>query len=157
MHDTVYEWVKSQVDSYGLEDDRVLEVGSLNVNGSVRNLFAGPYIGVDFREGPGVDEVMNAHRLRFAAGHFDLVVSTEMLEHDDAFWISMKEMGRVLRKGGHLLVTTRGNGFKPHGHPDDFFRFMPSARETLLRLAHCDVVELGMDPKNGIFAHGIKT
>jgi SAM-dependent methyltransferase len=156
MHKTVHDWVAEQVTKYDLADGSVLDVGSLDVNGSVRDLFGPHYIGIDFREGPGVDEVMNAHKLRFQAGRFDVVVTTELLEHDSEFWTSMKEMGRVLRKGGHLLVTTRGNGFKLHGHPDDYWRFMPSAREKLLDLARCDVVELEMDPHRGIFAHGVK-
>ena len=156
MHPTVYSWVESQVKKYDLSRLDTLEVGSLDVNGSIRDLFVGGYLGVDFRAGPGVDEVMNAHKLKFPASTFDVVVTTEMLEHDDEFWLSMKEMGRVLKKGGHLLLTTRGNGFKPHGHPDDYWRFMPSAREKLLDLARCDSVELAMDPYRGIFAHGVK-
>ncbi len=158
MHKTVYDWVASQVAKYGLAGKHVLEVGSLDVNGSIRNLFdPNHFIGIDFREGPGVDFVMNAHDLRhWRAGSFELVITTEMLEHDDEFWTSMSEMGRVLMPGGHLILTTRGNGFKLHSHPDDFWRFMPSARERLLDLAGCEPVEVAMDPRLGIFAHGVK-
>jgi SAM-dependent methyltransferase len=159
MHPSVHDWVASQVEKYDLADKHVLEVGSLDVNGSIRGLFnPNHFIGVDFRPGPGVDFVMNAHNLHdFKAGSFNVVISTEMLEHDDAFWLSMKEMGRVLLKGGHLLITTRGNGFKLHSHPDDYWRFMPSAREKLLDLAKCDPVDLALDARApGIFAHGVK-
>lgn len=159
MHKSVKAWVKEQVDTYALKGLDTLEVGSLDVNGSVRDLFVGTYVGVDFREGPGVDLVVDAHDLkrRFGEAAFDVVVSTEMLEHDSAFWTSLVQMGEVLISGGHLLLTTRGNGFKPHGYPHDYWRFMPESRAMLLDLAGCDVVELGLDPQRpGIFMHGVR-
>lgn len=150
-------WVAARVTATSLAAWSTLEVGSLNVNGSVRPLFTGEYVGVDFREGPGVDRVMDGHALDFKDATFDVVVSTEMLEHDAAFWLSMAEMGRVLRPGGHLLLTTRGNGFGEHGYPFDYFRFMPESRGLLLELASCDPLELALDPQvPGIFVHGIR-
>jgi SAM-dependent methyltransferase len=157
MHKSVMSWVEAQVKKYELAGLSALEVGSLDVNGSPRTLFAGDYVGIDFREGPGVDRIVDGHNLVevFGTAAFDVVVCTEMLEHDVAFWVSMQQMGAVLRPGGHLLVTTRGNGFKPHGYPYDYWRFMPEAREPLLALAGCTVVELGLDPQRpGIFMHG---
>ena len=65
----------------------VLEVGALDVNGTVRPVVEalGPasYIGVDLEHGPGVDEVLPAEDLldRFGPGAFDVVISTELLEH----------------------------------------------------------------------------
>lgn len=150
-------WVGGQVDKHALAPRSTLEVGSLDVNGSVRSLFSGAYLGLDMREGPGVDIVGTADRLPFSDGAFDVVVSTEMLEHDPAPWLSLAEMGRVLRKGGHLLLTTRGNGFGEHNEPSDYWRFMPASRTRLLELAGCKAVELAMDPEvPGVFAHGVK-
>jgi SAM-dependent methyltransferase len=148
-------WVSARIRKFGLASKPTLEVGSLDVNGSVRGLFMGSYTGVDFRDGPGVDIVMNGHALTFPDRSFDVVVSTEMLEHDDAFWLSMAEMGRVLRPGGHLLLTTRGNGFKRHGHPFDYWRFMPDSGALLMGLAGCHLLESVADPRDpGIFVHG---
>jgi SAM-dependent methyltransferase len=126
-------------------------VGSMDVNGSIRPLFshAGHYIGIDFRGGPGVDFVMNAHQIEFPDSRFDVVISTEMLEHDDEFWSSMREMGRVLRRGGVLMITARGNGFMPHDFPKDYWRFMPASFEKLLNLADCEVLEVREDWQPG--------
>lgn len=153
MHGSVRAYVASM--NLGLRD-RVLEVGSLNVNGSVRDLIrAREYIGVDMRPGPGVDVVARGSALPFPDASFDLVISTEMLEHDSTFWLSMQEMGRVLEKDGGLIVTTRGNGFARHGHPQDYWRFMPDSMPVLLGLAGCIPIDMREDPEaEGIFFVG---
>jgi len=157
MHDSVMAWVGAQVAEYKLADLGTLEVGSLDVNGSVRSLFTGPYVGVDMREGPGVDIVATADALPFDGARFWVVVSTEMLEHDPAPWLSLAEMGRVLRPGGHLILTTRGNGFGEHNEPSDYWRFMPASRALLADIADCDVVTEALDPEvPGVFVHGIR-
>lgn len=150
-------WVEARVKGHGLADLPTLEVGSLDVNGSVRRYFTGPYTGLDMRPGPSVDVVGTADALPFPDDAFDVVVSTEMLEHDPSPWLSLAEMGRVLRPGGHLLLTTRGNGFGEHNEPSDYWRFMPASRAVLLRLAGCTPVTLDLDPQvPGIFAHGVR-
>lgn len=157
MHASVMGWVKSRVRHHGLADKSTLEVGSLDVNGSVRSLFRGSYVGIDMRRGPGVDVVGTADKLPFTDDAFDVVVTTEMLEHDPSFWLSLAEMGRVLKPGGHLLITTRGNGFFEHNEPSDYFRFMPASRAVLVALAGCTLVAEELDPEvPGIFVHGIR-
>lgn len=159
MHDSVMAWVGYQAFVMNAHrGQRVLEVGSLNVNGSVRGCFeARAYVGVDMRDGPGVDIVATADALPFPDASFDVVVSTEMLEHDPAFWLSLAEMGRVLRPGGQLILTTRGNGFGEHREPQDFWRFMPDSMPRLLDLAGCDPIATALDPEvPGVFMHGVR-
>lgn len=157
MHASVMAWVGHQVASLNLRG-RVLEVGSLDVNGSVRSLFnrrATEYVGVDMRPGPGVDIVARAAALPFDDALFDVVVTTETLEHDATFWLTMAEIGRVLKPGGYLILTTRGNGFGEHHEPDDFWRFMPSSRRRLVLLANCVMIDEALDPEvPGIFVVG---
>lgn len=160
MHDTCFKWVQSVVKQIDLTGLSVLEVGSYNVNGSVRPLFkeAKNYVGIDNREGPGVDRVMDASLLNFHGPMFDIVISTEMLEHDPAFWISMREMGRVLKPQGHLIITARGNGFPLHDYPGDYWRFMPQSFELLFQIAGCEVLQITPDHKSspGVFGWGRK-
>jgi SAM-dependent methyltransferase len=107
----------------------VLEVGSMNVNGSLRGhvLSLGPtsYLGVDFMAGPGVDVVCDASHLepRFGKDAFDIVISTEMLEHAQDWRSAVLAMKTVLCGGGLLLLTARGPGFPLHGYPHDWHRF----------------------------------
>ena len=160
MHDTCYKWVKSIVQQIDLSGLSVLEVGSYNVNGSVRPLFkeAKEYYGVDTREGPGVDAPMSADCLLYPADVFDIVISTEMLEHDPQFWLSMAEMGRVLKPGGHLIITARGNGFPQHDYPADYWRFMPESFTLLFAIAGCEVLQITPDHRSnpGVFGWGRK-
>ena len=116
---------------------RTLEVGSLDVNGSVRDVLAGAagaYHGVDIRPGPGVDEVLDVARLgeRFAPGAFDLVATTEMLEHCRDWQDALFQMLQVLRPGGLLILTTRAPGFPLHDHPADHWRFSSAGLRRIL-------------------------
>ena len=157
LNQEVMDWVSKKVRDFGLERLSVLEVGSRDINGTARRAFKGPYIGIDFIEGPDVDMVMDAHYLAFLDATFDVVVCTEMIEHDSAFWITLAEIGRVLKSNGHLLLTTRGNGFGEHDWPSDYWRFMPSSGELIANLASCRLDSYEEDPTYpGIFIHGIR-
>ena len=115
---------------------RMLEVGSLDVNGTVRAVLGhavASYYGVDIRPGPGVDEVLDVAHLsaRFGASAFDLVASTEMLEHCHDWQDALYQMLAVVKPGGLMLVTTRSPGFPLHDHPADHWRF---EKQELARL-----------------------
>jgi SAM-dependent methyltransferase len=142
------EWVGKSVERYGLADKRTLEVGSLDFNGSVRTLFTGEYVGIDWQEGKGVDEVMNSNALAYPDASFDVVVSTSMLEHDAAFWLTLPEVGRVLRPGGYFILTTVSVNFPEHNSPD-YWRFLPDTWPLLIEMAGCEMMESRNDPQSG--------
>lgn len=135
MHPSVSTWVNNQVKIRGIAANSTLELGALNVNGSVRGYFTGPYIGVDKQAGNGVDKVMDANQLEFEDESFDTVVSTEMLEHDPSPWLTFQEIYRVLKPGGKLLLTTRGPEFPHHDYGGDFYRYTNDALAHLARYA----------------------
>lgn len=56
-------------------------------------------------------------QLPFAAGHFDLVLSHEVIEHVQDDRQAVREMVRVLRPGGRLVLfcPNRGYPFETHG------------------------------------------
>ncbi len=110
---------------------RVLDVGSQDVNGTLRPFaFGTSYIGVDLAPGPGVDIVIQPGRLPFADHTFDLVVSTSCLEHDPMFWVTFAEMTRVMKRDGFLYVSVPANG-PYHGYPGDCWRFYGDAAAAL--------------------------
>lgn len=71
--------------------------------GSLREVCpaAAQYVGIDLETGKGVDLVLDdPYRYPFCDGHFDMIVSTSVLEHDPMFWLTFVEMLRVVREGG---------------------------------------------------------
>lgn len=106
----------------------VVECGSLNVNGSVRDILYHPdwkYTGIDIQGGPGVDMILSVYDLDvpFGEGLVDVVISTEMLEHVADWRLALRKMAIVLRVGGLLILTTRSPGFEYHPYPLDCWRF----------------------------------
>jgi glycosyltransferase involved in cell wall biosynthesis len=135
----------------------VLEVGALNVNGSVRPMVEhhkpASYIGLDLEPGPGVDIVGDAEALwkHYEPASFDVVVCCEMLEHTTQPARALAEMLRVLRPRGTLIVTTRSPGFGYH-HPPDRWRYTQTAFATLSARLGLKTVLLCDDPEYpGVF------
>lgn len=129
MHDSVMAFGQALITATDIDGKRVIEVGSMNVNGSLRSHVEalGPlcYVGVDFTVGRGVDVVCDASDLvrHFGAHAFDVVVSTEMLEHAEDWRSAITAMKRILVPGGLIVLTARGPGFGLHGYPHDWHRF----------------------------------
>lgn len=116
---------------------RILEIGSLNINGTVRDLFepaCEEYIGIDLRSGAGVDEIIDAHSLRhrFRWRSFGAVICLETLEHDPRFWITLQNIQFVLRKGGILAVSVPNFQFIYHAEPKDYWRFSTDSVQEIL-------------------------
>ena len=114
---------------------RVLEIGALNVNGQVRDLFSDAtfYAGVDVVAGRDVDAVLDGHDLmaHFGPRAFDLVLCLETLEHDPAFWLTLQAIRGVVKHGGLVCISVPGNGFPEHHNPDHW-RFLPDAFKRVI-------------------------
>lgn len=106
--------------SVGLPDyftnSKVLEIGSWDVNGSIRNFFKDcDYLGVDIAEGPGVDLVSKGEDISLPDVYFDVVVSCECFEHNVEWVRTFKNMIRMLKPGGLCIVTCATLGRSEHG------------------------------------------
>src|SRR5262249_11156499 len=115
----------------------ILEVGSYLVPGQeeiadLRSLFPDtPYLGMDVRPGPGVDEIADVEALPYADGSFGTVLALNTFEHVPRFWRGFEEVHRVLRPDGVLVVTVPFY-FHVHDYPSDYWRFTPEALRLLL-------------------------
>ncbi|MGH7462778.1 MAG: methyltransferase domain-containing protein, partial [Longimicrobiales bacterium] len=69
---------------------RVVDIGSLNVNGSLRDVCPAhfDYVGIDFAQGPGVDIVLDdPYVLPLPDESADVVVCSSCFEHSEMFWL----------------------------------------------------------------------
>lgn len=125
---SIIEWFVDEVaENSGLfEEKRILEVGSKYVRPLVEKLCRPrEYVGVDIEKGMYVDVVLPAEQLveRFGKGSFDVVISTELLEHVKDWRLVINNMKDVLKHNGIIFISTRSYGFPYHGYPHDYWRY----------------------------------
>lgn len=121
MHVEAYEYTRRAIAAYpAVAQGAIVEIGARNINGSVRELFAGAaeYLATDLQSGRGVDMVVDAtdaHAL--GASVCDTVVCCEVLEHAPVAPI-IASAARWLRPGGYFLATCATTGRAPHSAVD---------------------------------------
>ena len=116
---------------------KVIEIGSKDVNGSVRRNCPAEfeYIGVDFEPGKGVDILLtDPYVLPFDAETADIVISSSCFEHCEMFWVVFLEIMRILRPNGLFYLNVPANGGF-HRHPVDCWRFYPDSGGALVTWA----------------------
>jgi len=114
----------------------VLDIGSLDVNGSYRDLFPPPaysYRGLDIVPGKNVDVVAQGpyNYASIADGSIDIIVSGQALEHVQAMWVWVLELKRILRPNGLMCIIAPAS-FAEHKHPVDCWRIRRDGMEFLL-------------------------
>ncbi len=93
----------------------VIDCGSMDINGNNRYLFDNCiYIGLDLIYGPNVDMIGKIHELPFRDNLFDVVLSTNALEHDMYWQQSIFKMYKILRHNG-LMFFSCGRTWEEHG------------------------------------------
>lgn len=131
----------------GREGERleILDLGSCDVNGSYKQFFASPnwrYIGVDMAPGKNVDVVLSDTYdwKEFGSSSIDVLVSGQVFEHVEYFWLTMLEIKRVLKPGGLCCIIAPSGGYE-HRYPVDCWRFYPDGVKALARYAGLDVLK----------------
>jgi chromosome segregation ATPase len=138
MHDTAMEIGCLVMDRYSdLPKAKVLELGSYDVNGSLRGHApkTTEYVGLDLEAGPGVDFVVEPGKpWPVEDDHFDLVLASSVFEHDPMFWLTFLQMVKKARTGGYIYISAPSNG-SVHRYPEDHWRFYPDSGLALERWA----------------------
>jgi len=148
-NDKCLEFVRTAVAIGDVAGRRVLEVGAFDVNGSPRPFVSslGPasYLGIDIANGPGVDRICPAEQIvgEFGRESFDVIISTEMVEHVRDWRLVISNMKQALAPNGLLVVTTRSLGFPLHEYPGDYWRY--EASDMRIVFADCDIELLEKD------------
>lgn len=171
MHPPVRAYVARAIETHG-PFRNVLEFGSRDVNGGVRDLFEAPfYVGVDFVEGPGVDVVTDAADfdpigdlvgrgdLPPSFAGFDAVVCTEVLEHAERADEIVAAAARSLRLGGVFIATMATDPRAPHSAIDEnpirhweFYRNVSVADlGAWLRAAGLNLLDLSTETRGDLY------
>ncbi|MBI4902301.1 MAG: class I SAM-dependent methyltransferase [Acidobacteria bacterium] len=132
---------------------RVLDAGS--GEGKYRHHFAHTrYTGVDLAVGDmswdysGLDVVGDLSALPMADGTFEACLNIVTLEHVREPGAVVREMARVLKPGGRLLMAVPQD-WEVHQSPNDYFRYTRYGLRTLLQDAGFGSIEL--QPGGGYF------
>lgn len=115
MHVQARQFIERSLKDYGPITGRVVEFGSRDVNGGIRDLFstASKYLGIDTHAGPGVDQVVDAADWQPEVG-YQCIVTTETFEHT-ARWPEILAVAKqALAPDGIMLITCATNPRKPH-------------------------------------------
>jgi len=123
MHKEALDWVHGSFHDWRQEGKSldVLEIGSLNINGSPRPIiepFSKTYYGIDMQEGPGVDQVMDAAGFLMPES-FDVIICCEVFEHTPDWKKIIANSAQNLRVGGIFIATMAGEGRRPHSAIDE--------------------------------------
>jgi SAM-dependent methyltransferase len=134
MHYTALKSGQAFSESYGIPNSLVIDIGGRNVNGSLRSFFETKgmkFVCIDMEADASVDIVIPpGEKLPFEDGSVDLIVSTSCFEHDPCFWLTFKEMTRIIKPSGYIYINAPTSG-PYHGYPGDNWRFYSDAGQAL--------------------------
>ena len=134
MHYTALKSGQAFSESYGILKGLVIDIGGRNVNGSLRSFFETKgmkFVCIDMEADASVDIVIPpGEKLPFEDGSVDLIVSTSCFEHDPCFWLTFKEMTRIIKPSGYIYINAPTSG-PYHSYPGDNWRFYSDAGQAL--------------------------
>lgn len=117
MHLNNRKWLEDCKKNYpdSFKECCVLEIGSQNVNGTIRDYFEDTtdYVGVDRERGEGVDIVCDARKTEFDH-QFDTLMIISVFEHDLSWKDTLKHNLQWLKKGGMCFISFGAEGNLQH-------------------------------------------
>lgn len=147
--------IKAMMPQY-FNNIRVLDIGSLDINGNNRYLFTdSEYIGIDIGPGKNVDLVCSGHEFK-SDEQFDVVISTECFEHDKHYGDTIRNVvNNLLKPGGLFLFTCATTGRPEHGTTRTSRKDSPFTNDYYKNLTVADInaeVDIGKE----FFTHEFK-
>lgn len=115
--------LQEQVKKFGhYMNGRVLDAGSGGYSRYKHLLSCQSIVRMDIAAGSNVDVVGSADAMPFEDGEFDAVLSTQVFEHLEYPEKAATEIFRVLKHGGHVLITAP-QWNELHEEPHDYWRY----------------------------------
>lgn len=130
------------------EPGTVLDIGASGKRPWFRHIWEDggwAYHGVDLVEGPNIDVVLeDPWKFPLADDSYDAIISGQMLEHNEFFWLTFLEMSRVLKMGGLMIHIAPSRG-PEHRDPQDCWRFYRDGMEAMAKWAGLECIETTTD------------
>ena len=159
MHDSAYNDAKNFVDKYlSSKKGQILiiaDVGSYDVNGTLKALFQASdwtnwalrdwsYTGFDIEFGPNVDVVLKSEYgwSTEYSKKYDVVVTTQVMEHVRKPWLWIKDIAEICKSGGLIYICTPCGGVALHEFPIDCWRTWPEGMRAVLEEVDVDVLDV---------------
>ena len=152
MHKTSYEKMNWFKDTY-LDTSialSILDIGSLDTTGddfNYKSIFNVPnwnYAGLDFINGENVDilvyDIYNI--LEINDNSYDVIISGQLFEHLEFFWITMSEIERILKPGGICCIIAPSGGPKHGVSEHDCYRFYEDGMAALARCVDFEILHV---------------
>lgn len=143
-------WGAKNLTEENIKGKKIIEVGSYDVNGSLRYIVEllkpAEYVGVDIKEGSGVDIICPAENLteKFGRESFDVVIATCLLEHVRDWKKSVSNFKNICKPNGIILIIAPSQ-WAFHEFPYDFWRYKKEDIKNIF--SDCDILVLEEDPR----------
>lgn len=132
----------------------ILDVGSLDGKGNynysdIFNEENWTYTGLDFIAGNNVDIVVTDIYNWFEVedNTYDVVISGQLFEHLEFFWLTMSEIERVLRPGGYVCIIAPSAGPKHGGDMPNCYRFYEDGLRAMAKYVDLEVLHASVDER----------
>lgn len=147
------EWFKNTYLSTSAKLD-VLDVGSLDGNGNynysdIFNEENWTYTGLDYQAGNNVDIVVTDIYNWFEVedNTYDVVISGQLFEHLEFFWLTMSQIERVLRPGGYVCIIAPSAGPRHGGDMPNCYLFYEDGLRAMAKYVDLEVLHSSVDEK----------
>ena len=149
MHKSSYlkmKWFKNKY-LKNFKDLNILDVGSLDSKGdfNYREIFkedGWTYKGLDFQNGNNVDILVTDIYNWFEVedNSYDVVISGQLFQHLEYFWLTMSEIERVLKPGGYVCIIAPAAGPKHGGDLPNCYRFREDGLAAMAKYVDLEVL-----------------
>ncbi|PIQ74896.1 MAG: hypothetical protein COV84_04150 [Candidatus Portnoybacteria bacterium CG11_big_fil_rev_8_21_14_0_20_40_15] len=104
---------------------------------------AGNYVACDVRKTENIDDVCDVLNLKYSPESFDTVISTQVMEHVSNPYQMAKQIYKVLKTGGHAIITAPFM-IPFHADPKDNFRFSREGLEEIFKSMGFEIIDSGI-------------
>ena len=147
------EWFKNTYLSTSSKLD-ILDVGSLDGTGNYNysDIFDEEnwtYTGLDFEDGNNVDIVVTDiyNWFEIEDKSYDVIISGQLFEHLEFFWLTMSQIERVLKPGGYVCIIAPSAGPQHGGNIPNCYLFNEDGMRALAKYVDLEVIHASVDER----------